>query len=115
MTDTDLLFPITLTLQAAFSSLVLFAVIGVPLALYTARSKTRLSRAVLFLATLPLIFPPVALGYLLLLLLGINGAGDKGVYTVPRGIQTGEEWRSRCFLPWQQRRTVALIERAYYL
>lgn len=51
----------------------LFAVIGVPLALYTARSKTRVSRAVLFLATLPLIFPPVALGYLLLLLLGING------------------------------------------
>ena len=50
----------------------LFAVIGVPLALYTARSKTRLSRAVLFIATLPLIFPPVALGYLLLLL-GING------------------------------------------
>lgn len=72
MTDTDLLFPITLTLQAAFSSLVLFAVIGVPLALYTARSKTRLSRAALFIATLPLIFPPVALGYLLLLL-GING------------------------------------------
>lgn len=71
MTDTDLLFPITLTLQAAFSSLALFAVIGVPLALYTARSKTRVSRAVLFIATLPLIFPPVALGYLLLL--GING------------------------------------------
>lgn len=64
-----LLFPITLTLQAALTSLVLFAVIGVPLALYTARSKTRVSRAVLFLATLPLIFPPVALGYLLLLLL----------------------------------------------
>lgn len=57
MTDTDLLFPITLTLQAAFSSLVLFAVIGVPLALYTAHSKTRLSRAVLFIATLSLIFP----------------------------------------------------------
>ena len=68
-----LLFPITLTLQAALTSLVLFAVIGVPLALYTARSKTSVSRAVLFLATLPLIFPPVALGYLLLLLLGING------------------------------------------
>lgn len=69
-----LLFPITLTLQAALTSLVLFAVIGVPLALYTARSKTRVSRAVLFLATLPLIFPPVAPGYLLLLLLlGING------------------------------------------
>lgn len=50
----------------------LFAVIGVPHALYTARSKTRLSRAALFIATLPLIFPPVALGYLLLLL-GING------------------------------------------
>lgn len=66
-----LLFPITLTLQAVLTSLVLFAVIGVPLALYTARSKTRVSRAVLFLATLPLIFPPVALGYLLLL--GING------------------------------------------
>lgn len=43
-----LLFPITLTLQAALTSLVLFAVIGVPLALYTARSKTRVSRAVLF-------------------------------------------------------------------
>ena len=53
-----LLFPITLTLQAALTSLVLFAVIGVPLALYTARSKTRVSRAVLFLATLPLISRP---------------------------------------------------------
>lgn len=57
MTDTDLLFPITLTLQAALTSVVLFAVIGVPLALYTARSKTRLSRAVLFIATLPPHFP----------------------------------------------------------
>ena len=47
-----LFFPITLTLQAALTSLVLFAVIGVPLTLYTARSKTRVSRTVLFLATL---------------------------------------------------------------
>lgn len=70
---TPLAYPIWLTLRACFGSLVLFAVLGVPLAWYTARVESRASRAVLFLATLPLIFPPVALGYLLLLLFGVNG------------------------------------------
>lgn len=76
-----LLFPITLTLQAALTSLVLFAVIGVPLALYTARSKTRLSRAVLFIATLPLIFPPVALGYLFFSFSGSTGPWGRSCTT----------------------------------
>ena len=46
---------------------------GVPLAYWCARRESVLSKAVLFLATLPLIFPPIALGYLLMLLLGQQG------------------------------------------
>lgn len=71
--STPLAFPIWLTLQACGAALVLFALIALPLAYYTARSQTRTARVVLFVATLPLVFPPVALGYLLLLLLGIEG------------------------------------------
>ena len=73
LADKSLRFPIVLTLQACGAAFVLFVTTALPLALYTARSKSLLSRAVLFASTLPLIFPPVALGYLLLVLFGTNG------------------------------------------
>jgi molybdate transport system permease protein len=69
----ELAFPVWLTLRACACGLVLFVLLAVPLAFYTARSKSLLSKCLLFASTLPLIFPPVALGYLLLLLLGRNG------------------------------------------
>ena len=50
--------------------------IGVPLALWMSRSKGFISKLVSFLVTLPLVFPPVALGYILLMTLGRAGIGS---------------------------------------
>lgn len=69
----SLWFPIALTLKACAASLVLFIVVALPLAYYCARRQSTATRALMFVSTLPLIFPPVALGYLLLLVFGING------------------------------------------
>jgi molybdate transport system permease protein len=50
----------------------LHVLFGIPLALWSSRSQTILCQAVSFLVTLPLVFPPIALGYLLLQILGRN-------------------------------------------
>ena len=65
--------PLFLTLKVSLVSALGFCFLGVPLAYWCARRESVLSKAVLFLATLPLIFPPIALGYLLMLLLGQQG------------------------------------------
>ena len=57
------------------------------LASWFARRPTAFSRIASFLTTLPLVFPPVALGYLLLVLLGRNGwigswLYDAGIYLI---------------------------------
>lgn len=67
LSDPALAFPIRLTLKACAASAVLFVLVALPLAYYTAKRDTIVSKTVLFICTLPLIFPPVALGYLLLL------------------------------------------------
>ena len=54
----------------------MFLLIGVPLALWMSRSKGFISKLVSFLVTLPLVFPPVALGYILLMTLGRAGIGS---------------------------------------
>ncbi|MDO5116756.1 MAG: ABC transporter permease subunit [Synergistaceae bacterium] len=46
---------------------------GLPAARWFSRSDSPLARAASFLTTLPLVFPPIALGYILLMLLGKNG------------------------------------------
>lgn len=65
--------PLFLTLKVSLVSALGFCFLGVLLAYWCARRESVLSKAVLFLATLPLIFPPIALGYLLMLLLGQQG------------------------------------------
>ena len=65
--------PLFLTLKVSLVGALGFCFLGVPLAYWCARRESVLSKAVLFLATLPLIFPPIALGYLLMLLLGQQG------------------------------------------
>jgi len=81
--DSALLFPIALTLKTCGICLVLHVLFGLPLALWSSRSQTILCRGVSFLVTLPLVFPPIALGYLLLRLLGrtslIGGALEQGL------------------------------------
>lgn len=72
LSDPAIAFPIWLTLKACAASCLLFLLVALPLAYYTAKRDNLVSKAVLFVCTLPLIFPPVALGYLLLLVFGIN-------------------------------------------
>ncbi len=50
-----------------------FLLLGLPAALWFGRSRSAWARAAAFFTTLPLVFPPIALGYMLLLLLGRNG------------------------------------------
>lgn len=70
MTAEELSFPIYLTLKVCGFSFVLFLLLGTSLAFWFARSRHSIVKAVEFLVTLPLVFPPIALGYLLLLVLG---------------------------------------------
>lgn len=64
---------ILLTLKVTLSALILQLVTGVPLGLYLAGQTTPMRRVAEILATLPMIFPPMALGFFLLCLLGKNG------------------------------------------
>lgn len=76
MPDGSLYFPILLTVKTCLVSIVLFLLIGVPLAFWLSRSKSLLAKPVSFLVMLPLVFPPVALGYILLIALGRQGIGS---------------------------------------
>ncbi|MDL2059917.1 ABC transporter permease subunit [Mesosutterella sp. AGMB02718] len=80
--ESDLAFPMALTLRACAASLVLFLAAGVPLAWYCARRNGPAARVLMFVSTLPLVFPPVALGYLLLLLLGRSGPLGEPLYSL---------------------------------
>lgn len=62
-----------LTAKTCAASLLLFIAVGMPLAYWLAGKKTYLKRVIEFFVTLPLIFPPIALGYMLLIILGRNG------------------------------------------
>lgn len=66
----DLSFPIGLTIRVVLVNLILFSVLAPLLAYWIARGKAPLTKILEFVVTLPLIFPPVALGYLLVLVFG---------------------------------------------
>ncbi|WP_183232923.1 molybdenum ABC transporter permease [Bradyrhizobium sp. CIR3A] len=66
---------VALTIELASVTTVILLVIGVPLAWWLARSKTLLSDAVTTMIALPLVLPPTALGFCVLVLLGPNGPG----------------------------------------
>jgi molybdate transport system permease protein len=66
-------FPVMLTLRTCICCLVLFITTGLPLAFWCGRSRSLASKAASFLVTLPLVFPPIALGFILLLIFGRNG------------------------------------------
>lgn len=80
--DASLVTPIALTLKACGASLLLFALVGIPLAWLCARHDCFASRCLMMVATLPLVLPPVALGYLLLLVLGIQGPVGALLYSL---------------------------------
>ena len=68
-------FSVLLTVRVCTACLVLHALTAVPLARLSMAKKPCLRRAVNFVITLPLVFPPMAMGFLLLIFFGRNGWG----------------------------------------
>jgi molybdate transport system permease protein len=66
-------FPTRLTIKVGLVCLALHLLVSLPLAYYLSGPKNWLRRALAFLVTAPLVFPPIALGFLLLTLLGRQG------------------------------------------
>lgn len=64
---------IALTLKVTLVALILQLAAGLPLGLYLAGKKSPAKTVVEIITTLPMIFPPMALGFFLLLVLGKNG------------------------------------------
>lgn len=73
---------VSLTAMVCVSCLFLFLGVGLPLAWWTSGPRTLCRRAVSFIITLPLVFPPVALGFILLTLLGRNGPVGRALETL---------------------------------
>jgi len=66
---------LALTIELARVTTVILLLISVPLAWWLARSKTLASEAVATMIVLPLVLPPTALGFCVLVLLGRHGPG----------------------------------------
>jgi molybdate transport system permease protein len=71
--DAAILSPIILSAKVAASTLPLFLIFGVGIGYIVGRRRTPAAIALDFIVTLPLVFPPIATGFLLLLLLGRAG------------------------------------------
>ena len=65
--------PFFLSLKTIGVSAVLFLLLGVPLAYLLSKENLKFKWLIDTIVTLPLIFPPIAVGFFLLLLLGRNG------------------------------------------
>ena len=65
--------PLLLSFKTVGLSLVLFILLGIPLAYVLSQKFLRYRWILESIVTMPLIFPPIAIGFLLLLLLGRNG------------------------------------------
>ena len=72
-TEPEALFPILLTLRVMAVAVPVFFLIGAPLGYLLGRGRGRLVAALDFLVSLPLVLPPMAVGFVLLLLLGRRG------------------------------------------
>ncbi|MFH1136253.1 MAG: ABC transporter permease subunit [Pseudomonadota bacterium] len=77
--DERMVFPIWFTARVAAVTLVLHLAFGVPLAYYLSKPSSWLRNSLEVLITIPLVFPPVALGFVLLLLLGRHGPVGRGL------------------------------------
>jgi molybdate transport system permease protein len=82
-TDLDAIW---LTLKLASLTTLILLVIGTPIALWLARTRSWLKGPVGAVVALPLVLPPTVIGFYLLLLLGPNGA--VGQFTQSLGLGT---------------------------
>lgn len=73
MLDDTSLKALALTFRLAATTTVLLLLAGTPLAWWLARTRSRLKEPVGALVALPLVLPPVVLGFYLLVLMGPNG------------------------------------------
>lgn len=71
--DAIILSPVILSAKVAASTLPLFLIFGVGIGYIVGRWRTPTVIALDFIITLPLVFPPIATGFLLLLLMGRAG------------------------------------------
>jgi molybdate transport system permease protein len=65
--------PLNLSLQIGILTVLLHIVFGIGIAYYLSGRKTFLKSIIDILVTIPIVFPPIAIGFFLLLLLGKNG------------------------------------------
>ncbi|MCC0058609.1 MAG: molybdate ABC transporter permease subunit [Hyphomicrobiaceae bacterium] len=72
MFDAAIIEAIVLTLELAAVTTVVLLLVGVPLAWWLARSKTRGKEVVAVLISLPIVLPPTVLGFYLLIAMGPN-------------------------------------------
>ena len=70
LNEPQLLFSLALTAKTCLVTLALFLVAGPLAGYYLARAPGVAPRVLGFIITIPLVFPPVALGYMLLTALG---------------------------------------------
>ena len=78
----DVSFSALLTLRVCIACLILHGLAAIPLARLGMTKKTWLRRSVNFVITLPLVFPPMAMGFLLLMFFGRNGWGGMALQQV---------------------------------
>lgn len=69
----NVLFPLAFTAKVAAVTLVLHCIFGVAIGYYLGRKDSPVRSALDAVITLPLVFPPIALGFLLLMMLGKAG------------------------------------------
>jgi len=78
--DKNLLFTIALTARTCAAAVILHAICGLLIGYYLASKKSLVTAIVDFVVTLPLVFPPIGTGFILLLLFGRNGLlGKTGI------------------------------------
>lgn len=85
LSDTDL-GAIWLTLRLATTVTILLLILGTPLALWLARTRSVFKGPVSALVALPLVLPPTVLGFYLLIFMGPNG--PMGKFTEALGLGT---------------------------
>ncbi len=78
---TQVIDPIVLSIKTISVSAVLYLLLGVPIAFLLAKEHLKLKWLLDTIVTMPLIFPPIAVGFFLLLLLGRDGVFGAWLYS----------------------------------
>jgi len=72
-TTPEVIYPVVLTLRVMAVAIPVFFLVGAPLGYLLGRGRGRVVAALDFLVSLPLVLPPMAVGFVLLLVLGRRG------------------------------------------